>query len=108
MNELFDSDGYPSEHSLELIANWDISKVEEWFAFIEKLWYYDTCIRSQYFDEEHDRWKTRYELHTMGWSGNESIIQAMSENIILWSMTWFQSRRGGHYVFEINDKIALA
>lgn len=42
------------------------------------------------------------ELHTIGWSGNESIVNALLENIHFkhfWYVKWI---RGGHHFFEIN------
>ena len=37
---------------------------------------------------------------TGGWSGNESIIHAMQENI-MWKLRWISSHRGGKYGFEL-------
>jgi len=32
------------------------------------------------------------------------IIRAMEENNSIWSLVWVQSRRGGHYIFEVSDE----
>jgi hypothetical protein len=37
--------------------------------------------------------------HTGGWSGNEDIIEAMMENVLLWLAVWQRSERGGHFTF---------
>jgi hypothetical protein len=50
---------------------------------------------------EYEKPKHRYYISTAGWSGNESIIYAMQENNLMWSLNWVQSRRGGHYIFEL-------
>ena len=43
-------------------------------------------------------------ISTAGWSGNESIIYAMQNNkSMLWNLTWVQSRRGGHHIFELKE-----
>ena len=42
-----------------------------------------------------------FRISTGGWSGNESIIRAMERNGMMWHLNWVQSRRGGHYIFEI-------
>ena len=40
------------------------------------------------------------ELHTGGWSGNEDIIDKLSDTLF-WMICWESTRRGGHYYFEI-------
>jgi hypothetical protein len=45
----------------------------------------------------------RFDISTAGWSGNESLIRAMEKNSFMWATTWVQSRRGGHYIFEIDN-----
>jgi len=47
-----------------------------------------------------DREKGILELATGGWSGNESIIAALQENLMFWGMYWMESKRGGYYRFE--------
>lgn len=93
--EYIDADGYPSEEALELIAKWDFMDMKKCFEFIKELWTY-----SNYFKEECLDDKIIYHLSTCGWSGNESIINAMQKNIMIWTLSWVQSRRGGHYIFE--------
>lgn len=103
LEEELDDDGYPSDAALEIIELWHWSDVKGWFDFIQSIWY----LRSWGWSEglESDEWNKdeqvyRYNISTAGWSGNESIIHAMKENHMLWGITWVQSRRGGHYIFE--------
>ena len=102
-NDLLDDDGYPTEAALEIIKLWHWADAAGWFEFINSIWY----LRSWGWHEglEPDEWDKdkkvyRYNISTAGWSGNESIISAMKENNMLWAITWVQSRRGGHYIFE--------
>ncbi len=47
--------------------------------------------------------KYKLELHTLGWSGNEEIINEIINNIYLthFHMKYYQWKTGGHYYFEI-------
>jgi hypothetical protein len=89
---------YPSRKELKTIKEFDLIKksVNELYDYIEPLWKYpDRFVRTKH---------TLY-LSTGGWSGNESIIEALQKNFLFWSMYWFRSRRGGHYWF--NDKLSF-
>ena len=43
-------------------------------------------------------------MATGGWSGNESIISSLQDNIMFWSMYWESSHRGGLFIFRIPKK----
>ena len=88
----FDSDGYPTDETLEIIKNWDHNNFKGLMRYCHKAWRYE-----EYFTELNEF----YDVHTGGWSGNESIINALQENVMFWAMCWEQSRRGGHYIFKI-------
>lgn len=102
--ELLDQDGYPTEAALDIIRGWKVDRpFSELMAFIEPLWYgLDRHWRQ--VQEPHEIWTDRmvrrWYISTGGWSGNESIIDAMRETAFLWTLNWVQSRRGGHYIFE--------
>lgn len=106
MKKYLDEDGYPTEKALKLIEEWDYKDFEGLLAFVKDLWWYDEWgwdvveigEKLNHTDEIAKR-KTYY-LSTGGWSGNEDIIRAMEKNWMLWWMIWYQSRRGGHYIFE--------
>ena len=121
-NELLDGgvfvndDGYPTDDALEIIKLWHWDDARGWFKFIESLWaYHDWGWKEKdepHEWEDHKQYKDkivhRYYISTAGWSGNESIIRAMQKNDFMWHLNWVQSRRGGHYIFELrefNDKI---
>ena len=94
-NEMLDDEGYPTDAALDVIRLWPFTDAKGWFRFIESIWHLADW-----------GWKERdneYHISTAGWSGNESIIGAMQENHVLWTLTWVQSRRGGHYIFEVRQ-----
>ena len=104
--EFLDEDGYPTNDALHLIEEWHFSDAKGFFAFIESIWH----LRSWGWTEgvgEHDWDKDkevyRYNISTAGWSGNESIIKSMQKNEMMWFLNWVQSRRGGHYIFEVKE-----
>lgn len=105
-SDFVDEDGYPTDRALEAIEKWHWDDIPGWFKFIEGLWaYHDFGWNEK--DEPHDWDKDkivhRYYISTAGWSGNESIIRAMQKNEMMWHLNWVQSRRGGHYIFELKE-----
>lgn len=106
LKEHLDEDGYPTEDALLLIQIWHWDNPRGWFEFIKSLWAYADWGWHE-VDEAHD-WKKdtivhRYKISTAGWSGNEAIIHAMESNRMMMATQWVQSRRGGHYIFELNE-----
>lgn len=102
LEELLDDDGYPTWTALEIIKLWHWSDKKGWFEFIKSIWWSrDWGWTEGYGLDDHIKNKKHtYNISTGGWSGNESIIEAMQENTMMWHFTWVQSRRGGHYIFE--------
>lgn len=104
-NDWLDEDGYPTEEALLKIEQWDTNDQKGWFEFIQSIWHLASWGWHE-VDEKHE-WRDeqvhRYHISTAGWSGNESVIAAMKANIWMWGNTWVQSRRGGHYTFELDE-----
>ena len=101
--EYLDADGYPVDATLEIIEKWHWDDIKGWFDFINSIWYLKSWGWSEGEEaDEFDKDKKvyRYHISTAGWSGNESVIHAMQQSDMLWGITWVQSRRGGHYIFE--------
>ena len=89
-----DEDGYPTEEALERIRKWPDTDLPGLLDYCRSLWYYP------------DYWGPRkdapdlLDISTGGWSGNESVIEAMMDHWI-WFVAWESSRRGGHYTLDL-------
>ncbi len=102
-HDMFDEDGYPTEQALEIVNLWHWDDIPGWFKFIKELWWSPDMLwteKTESHDYKKDKSVHRYYISTGGWSGNESIIHAMQKSEMNWHLTWVQSRRGGHYIFE--------
>jgi hypothetical protein len=91
-----DEDGYPDTGELEAIAFWPPGDYRALFQFIRDRWAYEGA---GYFRQEGNT----YYLSTAGWSGYESIIEALERNKVFWFMCWVSSARGGHFRFFIPE-----
>lgn len=88
----FDKEGYPTKETLDTIRRWPSDNYPSLFVYLKLAW--------QYGDEYVSCGKGYWTFHTCGWSGNESIIEAMQDNIMFWTLHWQSSTRGGHYTFN--------
>lgn len=91
-------DNYPEEHELQKIKNWPIAKRSDMKALLDycrSLWMWPNYASTG------GGW---YRFATGGWSGNESIIGALRTNMVLWTMCWHSSHRGGLYRLKLPDK----
>jgi len=95
---------YPTEKQLETIRNWNFEKGFKSLAkYVESLWWTPS------WGFKLSRGKThlfsyqviKLQLHTGGWSGNESIISALQQNLMFWSLCFYMEITGGHYWFDI-------
>lgn len=88
------TDDYPLQKVLEEITNFNV--IENDVMILVKL----ICDIWHWEDYAVLKGK-KLELHTGGWSGNESIITALMRNKTFWNMCWQKSVTGGHYFFKI-------
>lgn len=107
-NDMLDDDCYPTEDALTIIREWTFQMPSrELFEFIKSIWWmadwgWKEC---EVIDEKTGETNYCYYISTGGWSGNEGIIEAMQENkYFFWYQHWVQSRRGGHYIFELRKE----
>jgi hypothetical protein len=104
-NRALDTDGYPTGEFLEWISEYnpidsDMS-LEDFIDLILLCWHHGDVA---YRVEDFIKGKNKLYISTMGWSGNEYIIESITNNTILTStfLRWLQWNRGGHYIFEYN------
>lgn len=97
-----DDDGYPTIAALRDVAWHSVRSREDCAALlaaVSEVWTYAGC------------WKQDgdvYRVSTGGWSGNESLIEALQENKVFWLLCWRLIRRGGHFEFELPTASAAA
>ena len=89
-----DADGYPDDQELARIQVWPTEDFRGLMEYVRSLWWNADWGWTQGMEDH-------YQISTGGWSGNESIIEALEMNSLFWSMCWVSSRRGGHYEFEV-------
>lgn len=89
---------YPTEEELDRIRTWDSAEgFGPLMEYIKSLWAYADWGWSE-------RGHT-FHISTGGWSGNEQLIAAMMENDVFWWLCWVWSRQGGHYGFEVPERM---
>jgi hypothetical protein len=88
-----DDDGYPEESELKQITEWPWRDIPALLEFVRERWCYQN-----FWAQQDDLLR----ISTGGWSGNESLVRAMQDNRVFWSMCWASSRRGGHYEFDLS------
>lgn len=92
-----DKDGYPDDQELKIIEDWPYqSGYDKLMEYVYDRWRYADCGYWCQIDSS-------FQISTGGWSGNESLIQAMEHNRMFWAMCWVSSRRGGQYEFEVKE-----
>jgi len=101
--DFLDDDGYPTDDACKIISKWGWEDAKGWFKFIESIWHLKSWgwKEGEAIDEISNKKTWCYYISTAGWSGNETLIKAMQENDWMWHLNWVQSRRGGHYIFEL-------
>lgn len=93
-NPTFDADGYPDDQTLDEIRNW---KIESNFSVKDLLSYVGDAWRYQFMISKGSYPRPFIRIATHGWSGNESLVSALMENHVFWSLCWRETRAGGGY-----------
>ena len=90
------TDEYPTDATLRKVRYWPIRTGAD---CVDLLRFVEAQFRGA--DRQVRRRGRRWSISTGGWSGNESLIEALQRNHIFWSLCWMKSERGGHFVFEV-------
>ncbi|MFA5067990.1 MAG: hypothetical protein WC466_08180 [Candidatus Izemoplasmatales bacterium] len=94
--------GYPTKKYLQMIKDYDGNQmpIMDFVDIVCKNWNHGDI---GYKLHKKHKGKRKFELHTLGWSGNEEIIQKIIKNIYLthFLMKYYKWETGGHYYFEI-------
>ena len=99
--EWLDADGYPVELTLTLLREWPQERgYKTILEFIHLLWRWPDIVQIR------TPWQgcTEYYFATGGWSGNESLIEALAENKMFMAACWLRTCRGGLHVFRVAEK----
>ena len=98
-----DEDGYPTDEELETIRKYKFQTWEDVLDLLEhirELWWHNSdgfVLKGKNI--------LKLQLHTWGWSGNESVIGALEQNTMFYPLFWVESRLGGHYKFEFRKSM---
>jgi len=101
VSEWIDDSGYPTEDALTRIERWEGTPIEL-IEFVGNLWRYDTANLNYVNGWSHnpDTPAYQWQLATMGWSGNESLIESLSKTYF-WMRFWYSHIVGGGYTFYL-------
>lgn len=99
------SDAYPTEAELEAIKNWEPGG-DDW-SHAAWLGVLQECSDAWNHDMGHALWDDKTKQMTFvtgGWSGNEDVLGALSENRLAHSMLWQSSHRGGRCIYGLRPE----
>lgn len=105
----FNEDGYPTEKTLRLLKKWPYQDARGALEFMRAAWSYPERATAELTTAEksvvgQEPGYEYFRFSTGGWSGNEDLIGALQENVMVWNLTWQLSARGGLYVFNVSKK----
>jgi|SRR5690625_1557337 len=105
---MLDSDGYPRDEVLDRITEMHFLDALD---LVGELWSYPWAYRKELtpkeaaflmFDHGELGKLEVWRFLTGGWSGNESLIGALRENLMVWGFAWQVSTKSGLHIFAAN------
>jgi hypothetical protein len=101
-NIFIDTEGYPSEEYLQFIRDFkiDTMPILDFVHMVCENWNHGSM---GYKLSKKYKGRHKLVLRTLGWSGNEEVINEITNNLVLtnYLMIFVQWKIGGHYYFEI-------
>jgi len=101
-----DEHGYPTDEFLEWVKTYDVvngSGFKYLQTILSEWWPFDG---SGYKIQRKYRGERKVFISTWGWSGNESLINAMHENEhLFWVLHYYAHQTGGHYTFRFTNEM---
>ena len=97
-----DGNGYPTDKALKRLRHWSMEDFAGALAFARTLWWHPNFGWSEYEAKD----GRLYVLATGGWSGNESIIDALQDIGcgIMWAWVCEMSVKGGGYILKVSTE----
>ncbi len=99
-----DNEGYPEDDELELIEKWDWKDMFGLVDYVRDMWAYPDYLKESWHKDSYGTYCLYLELHTGGWSGNESIIRALHRNLMFTNVCYVKWETGGHHYYVIKSK----
>jgi hypothetical protein len=99
-----DNEGYPEDTELELIEKWDWNDTFGLIDYVKERWTYNDAVKEKWVKNDYGNLVMKLELHTVGWSGNESLVNALNRNLMFNLLHHKKWEAGGHWYYEINPK----
>jgi hypothetical protein len=98
------NDRYPTNDELKQIREWQYEDDYEKLAeFVCEIWNWPEfgATFRDWAKDDFDMPYRELRLATGGWSGNESIINALYNNMMFRMLCWYSNHRGGLHIFHI-------
>ena len=94
-----DDDEYPSGQELQALRRFE-GTARHFVDEVLRLWSYPDYATVSTITDDFDREVLQLRLATGGWSGNESVVQAIDAGMfrVLW---WHLSQRGGLHIYRV-------
>lgn len=102
MEPAFDAHEYPTEETLKAITEWPYLDPFGLAQYVIDAWHWDNMATLKPIINEHGKGSiSELRLATGGWSGNESILGALEDNTMFYTLYWEMSKRGGLVIYHL-------